>query len=243
MTPRSVFRNLCLASFMVLLVQYHHVDGQTNLLRNSSFEERTPETTIVCKSYAQDSIGIPKYELKLDLLGLSLFALQLPYPQDFRLSTEFEKRIRVTQHISFVLDAEFRLNQIEFERFFTFPYFQTPLWSSGWADQKQVSLMPGLRVYQQLARQSTKHWDWRIFGDIKPEITYQFGTLYPSFTTGGVTKVQDIGVSPRVRGGMSLVRIHRIGLETSIEAFRFKNIGDGNIRFHLFPEMNIVFGF
>lgn len=202
-----------------------------------------PLLLITCISWAQKPSNEKLNLVKFDLLGPPL-AIFTKYPEHrLRASVEYERFLSAKLPISIVVDFEFQARQYTFGRYFAWPpdYLLDVEWWPAITTQFNYSTTLGLR-YSSPSVFSDKH---SILWFIEPRIaaTFQKAKLKPDSISRPFLDANQFGISPRFRTGFWYRLGPKWGFEASIDAQKFKFIGDGHHKWGIVGEINAVFCF
>jgi hypothetical protein len=194
---------------------------------------------IQCPGWAQ----VPKNIVKVDLLGPPT-ALVTTYPREqWRISFEYERRLLETIPLSAILDFEFGYRQYQFERLFVWPdsYDLSPEWWPGFATQRNLTAIIGLRYASRSTILPEKRWNWFI--EPRMEVSRRQAELAPDVIFRPVLVTHEYGVAPRLRAGGGVKMGKRIGLEASADLYQYVFLGNGRRTWSAIAELNVTYRF
>jgi hypothetical protein len=191
--------------------------------------------------------GLPQRSnaIKADVYGLAQCLTDLPGPENYVLSVEYERKLSLSRpiHLSIIADLGLYSKYYQFFRMFEWPrpdpIISIP--SDGYTIQRNWSALLGGRWSVKWLGQEK----FAAYGGIEPRIgvVYANALLVPYDVYAPAEKLSRVECSPRLRVFLSCLVNNHVGIEFLGELFRFRQLGDDGKRWLVTPEINLFVAF
>ena len=191
----------------------------------------------------QEPTSRPLNSVKIDVSGLAKCLSELPEPETYTLSLEYERKFNRPLGLSLTGDLEFRSQYYQFFRVFEWPR-PNPILSKpsvGWTVQQNWTVLAGVRWSFRLMEREK----FFVSAGIEPRIGLQYAHAFltPFDVFAPSEDLSKLSASPRLRGVISALADDRIGIEFLGEFFRYHQLGNDRNRFLVTPEINVFVAF